>query len=85
MVRVIDGVHLRAFPGQVTALLGANGAGKTTLMRAIAGARKPSRGEIEVAEVLRYNSIEFTLDPGSGASCSTAATTIWSRVPKWWS
>ncbi len=39
---------LRAFPGEVHALLGENGAGKTTLMRVLCGALRPDRGEVLV-------------------------------------
>jgi ABC-2 type transport system ATP-binding protein len=46
MVRVIDGVHLRAFPGQVTALLGANGAGKTTTLECAQGLTRPNGGTV---------------------------------------
>jgi len=34
---VLDGVELRAAPGQVTAVLGPNGSGKSTLLRCVAG------------------------------------------------
>ncbi|WP_139003602.1 ABC transporter ATP-binding protein [Arthrobacter crystallopoietes] len=46
MVRVIDGVHLRAFPGEVTALLGANGAGKTTTLECAQGLTRPNGGTV---------------------------------------
>lgn len=48
MVRVIDGVHLRAFPGQVTALLGANGAGKTTTLECAQGLTRPNGGSVRL-------------------------------------
>ncbi|WP_346768928.1 ABC transporter ATP-binding protein [Crystallibacter degradans] len=48
MVRVIDGVHLRAFPGQVTALLGANGAGKTTTLECAQGLTRPNGGTVRL-------------------------------------
>nr|WP_237740670.1 ABC transporter ATP-binding protein [Arthrobacter crystallopoietes] len=48
MVRVIDGVHLRAYPGQVTALLGANGAGKTTTLECAQGLTRPNGGSVRL-------------------------------------
>lgn len=45
--RIVDGVSLRAEPGQVVAVVGPNGAGKTTLLRALAGLI-PSTGELRV-------------------------------------
>ena len=36
-VGVLHDVHLKVYPGQVTALVGDNGAGKSTLVKAIAG------------------------------------------------
>jgi len=46
--RIIDGVSLRAEPGQVVAVVGPNGAGKTTLLRALAGLLA-SEGELRIA------------------------------------
>ncbi len=43
---VLNGLELEAAQGTVTALAGPNGVGKSTLLRAIAGALRPSRGEI---------------------------------------
>ncbi|XP_077558497.1 phospholipid-transporting ATPase ABCA3-like [Haemaphysalis longicornis] len=42
-------VSLKAFPGDVTVLLGRNGAGKTTLLRLITGLEEASRGSVYVA------------------------------------
>ncbi|MGL5858648.1 MAG: ABC transporter ATP-binding protein [Angustibacter sp.] len=46
--RVVDGVHLRADFGQVTAVLGPNGAGKTTVVECCEGLRRPDSGLIRV-------------------------------------
>ncbi len=47
---VLRGVDLEAFPGTVTAILGANGCGKTTLMRCLLGLHVPDAGSIRVME-----------------------------------
>jgi branched-chain amino acid transport system ATP-binding protein len=44
--RVLDGVGLRAGPGQITGLIGPNGAGKSTLFDVVCGLRRPSRGRV---------------------------------------
>jgi branched-chain amino acid transport system ATP-binding protein len=45
-VQVLHGVTLTVNEGEIVALLGANGAGKTTTLRAVAGLRRPTRGEM---------------------------------------
>jgi ABC-2 type transport system ATP-binding protein len=47
-VRAVDGVSLKAFPGEFIALLGLNGAGKTTLFQMLCGLLAPDSGRIEV-------------------------------------
>src|ERR1700754_4364572 len=44
----VDGLTLRAEPGQVLGLLGPNGAGKSTAMRMIAGFLTPTSGTARV-------------------------------------
>ncbi|ESS07306.1 MAG: hypothetical protein A07HB70_00580, partial [uncultured archaeon A07HB70] len=46
--RVLDGVSLRARPGEVVGLVGPNGAGKTTLLRACNGSIVPRSGTVAV-------------------------------------
>jgi ABC-2 type transport system ATP-binding protein len=53
----VDGLTLRAAPGEVIGLLGPNGAGKSTALLAIAGAVLPSAGTIKVA------GIDLAVDP----------------------
>ena len=45
-VKALDGVALRLFPGQVTALVGENGAGKSTIVKILTGIYQPDAGEI---------------------------------------
>jgi branched-chain amino acid transport system ATP-binding protein len=45
-VQVLFGLSLVVREGEIVTLLGSNGAGKTTALRAIAGLRPPSRGEV---------------------------------------
>ena len=42
--RALDGVSLRAAPGEIVVVLGANGAGKSTLLKAIGGLVAPQAG-----------------------------------------
>jgi len=45
-IQVLHDVHMKVFPGQVTALVGDNGAGKSTLIKSIAGIHAVDSGEI---------------------------------------
>ncbi|HEY0186308.1 MAG TPA: ABC transporter ATP-binding protein [Cellulomonas sp.] len=45
---VVDGLHLTASPGRVTAVLGPNGAGKTTTVECCEGLRTPDAGTVRV-------------------------------------
>lgn len=55
---VIQGIDLKAGPGEVLGIFGRNGVGKTTLLKSIAGWLKPSQGSI------RFNGIELAgLEP----------------------
>jgi D-xylose transport system ATP-binding protein len=45
-VQVLHDVHMKVYPGQVTALVGDNGAGKSTLIKSIAGIHAIDSGDI---------------------------------------
>jgi branched-chain amino acid transport system ATP-binding protein len=45
-LRALDAIHLRVFPGEVYAIIGANGAGKSTLLRTICGLHHPTTGKV---------------------------------------
>lgn len=48
--RVLDGVTLDLFPGQVTVLMGANGAGKSTLVKIMSGVHAPNAGSMTLLD-----------------------------------
>ncbi len=45
-IQVLHDVHMKVYPGQVTALVGDNGAGKSTLIKSIAGIHAIDSGEL---------------------------------------
>nr|WP_141364474.1 ABC transporter ATP-binding protein [Glutamicibacter uratoxydans] len=48
MLRVLESVSLKAYPGQVTTLLGSNGAGKSTTLACAQGLLRPEGGTVEL-------------------------------------
>jgi len=45
-IRVLNGVSISLFEGEISAILGSNGAGKTTTLRTVSGVLLPEYGEI---------------------------------------
>jgi branched-chain amino acid transport system ATP-binding protein len=45
-LRVLKGLSLHVFPGEIVAIIGANGAGKSTLLNTVAGLVRPSAGSV---------------------------------------
>jgi NitT/TauT family transport system ATP-binding protein len=48
-VRALDGMSLRAAPGEIVAVVGPSGCGKTTLLELICGLQAPDTGVVECA------------------------------------
>ena len=44
--KILRGINLRIYRGEVVAVLGANGSGKSTLIRTLVGIQEPSSGEV---------------------------------------
>jgi NitT/TauT family transport system ATP-binding protein len=47
-LRVLEGLHAKAAPGEVLGVVGPSGCGKSTLLELISGLREPSEGRISV-------------------------------------
>jgi ABC-type sugar transport system ATPase subunit len=63
--RALDGASFEVRPGEIHGLLGENGAGKSTLIKCVAGAVRPSSGEIRVGgEVVTPRSASDAHDLG---------------------
>jgi rhamnose transport system ATP-binding protein len=68
-VKALDGVALRVYPGQVTALVGENGAGKSTIVKVLTGIYQPDAGQI----VLDGTPVTF---PTAHAAAAAGVTAI---------
>jgi len=67
VVRAVDSVDLKVFPGEVVGLVGESGCGKSTLGRIVAGILKPSSGSVH------YRGRDTTALHGAEARAATLA------------
>lgn len=60
-LRVLKGISMHIFGGEIIAIIGANGAGKTTLMNTLTGFIKPSAGSVmfQDTDITRYRPEEI--------------------------
>jgi simple sugar transport system ATP-binding protein len=64
-VVALQDVSMRIEMGAVHAMLGANGAGKSTLMKVLAGAERPSEGDLYLdGRAVRFHDTGAALDHG---------------------
>jgi AI-2 transport system ATP-binding protein len=64
--RVLCGINLDVYPGEVLALIGGNGAGKSTLVKAVMGIHKPDGGQIFIGgEALEFSKPSVSLNKGA--------------------
>ncbi|MES9741442.1 ABC transporter ATP-binding protein [Priestia megaterium] len=54
-INVVDDVTLSIYKNEIIGLVGANGAGKSTLISMIVGLKKPTKGEITIANIKTPN------------------------------
>lgn len=62
-VRALDDINLVLYEGQSVGFFGQNGSGKSTMMRIIAGAERPSSGEVRVKSQPTLMGVRAALQP----------------------
>jgi len=71
----LDDVSVAIVPGRVTCVLGDNGAGKSTLIRILAGAHRPTSGELLLdGRPVRFNGPKAALEAGVATVYQDLAT-----------
>lgn len=60
---ILQGVSLRAYSGEVLAVLGGNGSGKTTMLSMIDGGQRPQRGKVRFPSGQRDGLISLPQNP----------------------
>ncbi len=74
-VKALNDVQLRAYGGEVLALMGENGAGKSTLMKILSGAYQADPGGQILIE---WQAGQYhRSDCGAGATASPSSTRSW--------
>ena len=76
-IHAVEGVSLKAEPGQIYGLLGANGAGKTTFLRMLATLLKPTDG---TAVVAGYDVVKDANQVRANVGFLAASTALYGRL-----
>ncbi|MCB6183344.1 sugar ABC transporter ATP-binding protein [Leeia sp. TBRC 13508] len=64
-VKALTNMQVKAFPGQVVALIGENGAGKSTLVKILTGIHKPDGGQLLLdGQAQRFSSPQAAMKAG---------------------
>ncbi|NQY81329.1 MAG: ATP-binding cassette domain-containing protein [Candidatus Caenarcaniphilales bacterium] len=70
--KILNGVSLKVYPGEIAAILGPSGAGKSTIIKIIAGLLEPDSGEV----IVRSDKIGFAFQYSALFSAYTVKENI---------